>query len=81
MGSTTNKSREVPMSVRMARALESIKRMSPSEQVKLLVRAGLVPESEIPKAVRRLTETRGNRRKSKAHRSGSQKKAAKQSDD
>lgn len=64
------------------RALESFDRMSPSDKVDLFVKAGLLPESEAPKAVERLIATeKDQRKKPKVRRSGPAKKAAKQPGD
>lgn len=80
MASMKSKPQDAPMAVRMQRVLDSVKRMSPSDRVNLLVRAGLLPESEAQQAIDRLASAEKDRRKPKVRRSGPAKKAAKQTD-
>jgi hypothetical protein len=64
------------MSIRMRRVLTAVKRMPSSDRVQLLVKAGLMTESEAQQAVGRLTLATKVRRKPKGHRAESAKKAA-----
>jgi hypothetical protein len=76
MAIAADKTQDVPMSVRMRRVLTAVKRMPSSDRVQLLVKAGLMTESEAQQAVGRLTLATKVRRKPKGHRAESAKKAA-----
>lgn len=79
MAFIADKTQDVPMSVRMRRILTSVRRMPPSDRVKLLVKAGLMPESEAQQAVSRLTLAEKGRRRPKVRQGKLAKRAAKRS--
>lgn len=63
MANSTETSREVPMSVKMQRALDALKRLSRAERHQLLVKAGLITEIEAQQALERPAPTKKPRRK------------------
>jgi hypothetical protein len=65
MTDATEWPKEVPMSVKMERVLDSIKRMSRAEQIQLLVKAGLMTEIEAQEALARPEPAKKPRRKPK----------------
>ena len=78
MAIPADQNQDVPMSVRMQRVLDAVKRMSLRERVQLLVKAGLVEESEVEQAVARVTVAREARRGSKSREGKPAKKATRQ---
>ncbi len=69
--------REVPMSVKMQRALDALKRLSRAEYHQLLVRAGLITELEAQQALERPAPPEKPRRIPKKQRTTSAKNAPK----
>jgi hypothetical protein len=65
MSDDTEWPQEVPMSVKMQRVLDRIKRMSREEHHQLLVRAGLMTEAEAQEALARPAPAKKPRRKPK----------------
>ena len=65
MSDATEWPQEVPMSVKMQRVLDHIKRMSREEHHELLVRAGLMTEAEAQEALTRPAPAKKPRRKPK----------------
>jgi hypothetical protein len=65
MASPIDYEQDVPMSVRMERALAAVKRMSPEEKIQLLIDAGLMTEAEAPAALEHWHRPKKKRRKSK----------------
>jgi len=59
---------DVPMSVKMRRASDAIRRMAPEDRIHLLVEAGLMTEDEYKQSVERLREKEARRRKPKSRR-------------
>ena len=77
MPDSTEFPREVPMSVRMQRVLDAVKRMSYPERLQILVKAGLMTEAEYQEAIERPAPPRKPRRKPKKTRATSAKSAPK----
>lgn len=61
---------DVPMSVRMERALAALKRMSDEERIQLLIDAGLMTEAEAPDALEHMSRAKKKRGKSKPAQKG-----------
>ena len=72
-------SHEVPMSVKMQRALDALKRLSRAERHQLLVRAGLITEAEAQEALARPAPTKKPRRQPNQKRATAAKNAPKPS--
>jgi hypothetical protein len=68
MVTSTQQNRDVPMAVRMQRVLAAVKRMGPQERVQLLIKAGLMTETEGADAIEHLTRSKKNGGKSKPDR-------------
>ena len=68
MESFDNFEPDVPMSVKMRRASEAFKRMTPEEKIHLLVDAKLMTEAEYQQAVERLRQKQARQRKPKPRR-------------
>jgi len=66
---------DVPMSVKMRRAREAIRRMAPEDRIYLLVKAGRMTEEEYTQAVERYRKKEARRRKSKSRRKMSPNKS------
>ena len=77
MSDDTEWPQEVPMSVKMERVLDHIKRMSREEHHQLLVRAGLITEAEAREALARPAPAKKPRRKPKRQSSTPAKNGAK----
>jgi hypothetical protein len=60
---TKERTDDVPMSLRMRRVLDAIKRMPIEERLCLLVKAGLMTKSEAQEAASRLSSRKKVRRK------------------
>ena len=56
MAKLPKKSREIPMSLKIKRAVENLKRMSKAERIQLLVAAELMTQEEADQVKRRLAE-------------------------
>jgi hypothetical protein len=65
MSDTTKWPQEVPMSVKMERALDAYRRLSREEQLQVFVRAGLMTEAEAQEALARPEPAKKPRRKPK----------------
>jgi hypothetical protein len=65
MSHATEWPQEVPMSVRMQRALDAFDRLSYGEQLQVFVRAGLMTEVEAQEALARPAPAKKPRRKPK----------------
>jgi hypothetical protein len=65
MSDATERPQEVPMSVKMERALEALKRMSREERHQLLVRAGLITQAQAEEALARPAPAKKRRRNPK----------------
>jgi hypothetical protein len=59
---------DVPMSVKMRRASDAIRRMAPEDRIHLLVEAGLMTEDEYKVAVERYRQKEAAQRKPKSRR-------------
>ena len=68
MASSTFEEQDVPMSIRMRRALEGFKRMGPEEKVQLLITAGLMTEVEAPDALNHMRRSKNRKRYSNRRR-------------
>jgi hypothetical protein len=68
MESFDNFTPDVPMSIKMRRAREAFKRMTPEEQIYTLVEAGLMTEAEYQQAVERYQQKQARQRKPKPRR-------------
>ena len=77
MTTPIDKNRDVPMSVKMERALAAVKRMSRVEHLQLLVRAGLMTAAEAEDAASRPPPAAKPRPKSRTPRPAPAKKPAK----
>ncbi len=77
MSDSTKYSRELPMSVRMQRALDAYRRLSRAEKLQVFVKAGLMTEIEAQQALERPAPTKKPRRKSNQKRASSPKNAPK----
>ena len=77
MSNSTENSREVPMSVRMQRALDAYRRLSRAEQFQVFVKAGLWTEAEYQQALERMASKEKPRRKPKKQRATSAKNTPK----
>jgi hypothetical protein len=65
---------DVPMSVKMRRASDAIRRMPMEERIHILVEAGLMTEAEYQQAVERYRQKEARRRKSRSRRKASSNK-------
>jgi len=72
-----NFKQDVPMSVKMRRASDALKRMAPEDRIYLLVKAGLMTEDEYKQSIERFREKEARRRKPKARRKTSPNKSIK----
>jgi hypothetical protein len=77
MANFTEKSQEVPMSVKMQRVLDAVKRMPLAEQLHLLVTAELMTEAEYRQALERMASKAKPRRKPKKQQATAAKNAPK----
>jgi hypothetical protein len=74
MVNSTEKTQEVPMSVRMERVLSAVKRMPFADRLQLLVKAGLMTEIEAQQTLERRASNKKDRAQAKGRRTPSTKK-------